>query len=104
MNDIAVIGDRDTVLAFALGGIEGYVVADADGARQALERARRSNVDAPTKLVLVTQTVADLLGGLAELDGAPSSLPLVLEIPGFGEGEKRRSLQQLLTRVLRIGR
>jgi vacuolar-type H+-ATPase subunit F/Vma7 len=109
MSDIAVIGDRDTVLAFQLGGVDGYVVSDAKSARQAFEQvcdaARRAEDAAGgAKLLLVTHQVVEFVGELFDVNRLEPSTPMVLEIPGFGEPGHQRPLQQLLARVLRTGR
>ncbi|MBI3785176.1 MAG: V-type ATP synthase subunit F [Deltaproteobacteria bacterium] len=109
MGDIAVIGDSNTVLAFQLGGVEGYVVSTAEDARRAFQEVyegARGGKDEPgaTKLLLVTQQVIDAAGDLLDAGRSDTSAPMVLEIPGFGEHVEQRPLQRLLVRVLRTGR
>jgi vacuolar-type H+-ATPase subunit F/Vma7 len=107
MGHIAVIGDTDTVLTFRLGGVEGYVATNADSARRAVMRACDRG-EAPqadrTKLLLVTQQVAEWAGDLLQAEKPAAAGPMVLEIPGFAERAERRPLQRLLARVLRIAR
>ncbi|HVM96278.1 MAG TPA: V-type ATP synthase subunit F [Candidatus Acidoferrales bacterium] len=109
MSDIAVIGDRDTVIAFQLGGIDGYVVDDAESARRAVAQAcdvarRTEDATARTKLLLVTHHVVSLIREGFDADELESSMPMVLEIPGFAEPGGQRPLQKLLARVLRTER
>jgi len=90
MNQLRVIGDRETVLAFALGGVPGQVAESAQAARDSLQavldEAAADDPAAPQpRLVLITR---DAAAGVRELIdrlvlAAPG--PLILEIPGFAE-------------------
>ncbi len=108
MADIAIIGDSDTLLTFRLGGIDGIVAHDAASARQAVRQILeqspqdRKAQKGRTKLLLVTQAVAESAGDLLDPVALDPAAPMVLEIPGFSESGESRPLQRLLARVLRI--
>lgn len=104
-SSVRVIGDADTVLCFALGGIPGVVVGGADEARTALETAADAvhreggSLRCPT-LLLVTRDIAALVR--AELDRVvldPTG-PMVVEIPAVGAGEDRGSVGRFVERLL----
>lgn len=77
--NIFVIGDRDTVLGFRLAGVRGAVVGEKDDAAVALDRALR---DASNGLVLVTESIADIIRERVNMHRASAGVPIVLEIPG----------------------
>ncbi len=107
MNPIQVVGDADTVLAFALGGIPGQIAGNASEAHAALEtivnevRTEGGPVRSPA-LVLVTQRVAHLIREYLNEVGLDPSAPLVLEIPGFADGGGERPLERFVERVLGV--
>ncbi len=107
MSPIQVLGDAETVLAFALGGIPGRVVRTVDEARAAMESAV-SDVHAAAAaerqpvLLLVTQGTAELIRTDLNRVMLDSRGPLVLEIPGFGESLGRSSLERFVQRVLGV--
>lgn len=107
---IEVVGDRETVLAFALGGVPGRVVLAAAEARAVVEAAiaaarDRAAADAShashaARILLVTSSVA---AGIRDvIDGATldPNAPLVLEIPGFADRPAKSRVGHLLERVL----
>ena len=107
MSAIRVIGDRDTVLAFALGGVRGCVTETAADARTALravvdEVRTAGGVRRHPTLVVVTRTVAD--GIRAEIDAVTldAAGPLVLEIPGMGAAGGEGRARSVLERMLRV--
>ena len=107
MTPISVIGDRDTVLAFQLGGVPGQVVQTAEEARAAIDAAvaAMQHDGGPARhplLLLVTGGAAARIR--ADLDRVmldPAG-PLVLEIPGFGEPMGERPVERFVERVLGI--
>jgi vacuolar-type H+-ATPase subunit F/Vma7 len=107
MRAIRVIGDRDTVLAFALGGVRGVVTQTPSEARAALrtvvEEVRAAGgVRRHPTLVVVTRTVAD--GIRADIDAATldAAGPLVLEVPAVHEPRGERRSRSLVERVLHM--
>ncbi|HSP96581.1 MAG TPA: V-type ATP synthase subunit F [Candidatus Dormibacteraeota bacterium] len=105
MTPIRVLGDRDTVLAFQLGGVPGQVVQTAAEARAALDAAvaevhREGGPARRPVLLLVTHGTAERIR--EDLDRAmldPAG-PLVLEIPGLGEATGERPVERFVERVL----
>ena len=107
MNPVQVIGDADTVLAFALGGVPGRIVhsaAEAEAAVAGVVRdVRRGGgpVRAPA-LVLVPHRTAGLIRQYLARVMLDASGPLVLEIPGFGEPLGQRPLHRFVQRALGV--
>jgi vacuolar-type H+-ATPase subunit F/Vma7 len=107
MNPVQVVGDHNTVQAFALGGVPGHVVHTADEARTAMDaviEALRSGggpVQHPT-LVLITHRTADRIREYLDRLILDTHGPLVLEIPGFAEPLGESPLERFVARVLRV--
>jgi vacuolar-type H+-ATPase subunit F/Vma7 len=109
MNPVRLIADPDTVLAFALGGIQGRVAttaAEAVAAVQALvdEVQREGGPQRAPVLILVSARVAALIRDYLSDLVLDTSAPLVLEIPGFGEPAGESRSQRRIKRVLGIRR
>lgn len=108
MNPIQLLGDADTVLAFALGGIPGRVVSSAADVRAAIdavaqERARQQDGrEQQPVLVLVTQSAAALIGDDLHRAVLDPHGPLIVEIRGFGDPPSESPLQRFVQRVLGV--
>ncbi len=97
MSSLHVIGDADTVLAFALGGIPGEVAETAaevgaavDAAVGALQ-AHGGPLRAPM-LLLITRTAAEQIRAQLERIVIDPRAPLVVEIPGANDAPGRMPL------------
>lgn len=107
MSPIQVVGDAETVLAFALGGVPGRVAGRARDAHAAVEavvdqvREAGGPARCPT-VVVVTQGVAHLIREYLNQMILDPSAPLVLEIPGFAETHGDRPLERFVERVLGV--
>jgi len=107
MNAIQIIGDANSVLAFALGGVPGHVVASAEEARAAVDdvvdAVRRAGgpVRSPT-LLLVTSAMARQIRSHLDAVMLDASAPLILEFPGFGEAASETPVERLVNRVLGV--
>ena len=107
MNPLHVIGDADTVLAFALGGVPGQVAHTADEARAAVDavvaavRHAGGPVQQPT-LLLVTTATAERIR--EHLDGVmlDAKAPLILEFPGFNDPPAESPVERFVNRVLGV--
>jgi len=75
-----VLGDAATVRGFRLAGLAGAIAEGEAEARAALARLRSEGA----ALVIVTERVAQLLGGPDAL-GADGVRPLVVVVPSAGE-------------------
>jgi vacuolar-type H+-ATPase subunit F/Vma7 len=90
MTAIRLIGDADTVLAFALGGVPGQVTESAAEAEAAvgdivrLVRSAGGLLQCPT-LLLITHGVAAMIRSYLNDVMLDPAAPVVVEIPGFGE-------------------
>jgi vacuolar-type H+-ATPase subunit F/Vma7 len=105
MSGLQVIGDRETVLAFALGGIPGTVARTPEETRAALDvivAALRDAGGPPAApaLVCVTYATARAVRGHLDALALDPSAPLILEIPGFGEPDGADPVARLVGRVL----
>ncbi len=104
---IEVVGDRETVLAFALGGVPGRVVLAAAEAPAVVEAAiaaarDRAAADAshPARILLVTSSVAAGTRDVIDRATLDPNAPLVLEIPGFADRPAKSRVGHFLERVL----
>ncbi len=107
MNAVQIIGDANTVLAFALGGITGQVAQSAEEARAAVESVvdavhhAGGPVQCPT-LLLVTSATAQRIRGYLDAVMLDASGPLILEFPGFGDAPSTGPVERLIDRVLGV--
>ena len=107
MNAIQVIGDADTVLAFALGGIPGQVVRTAEEARTALEAVVTAvhhgggPVQQPT-LLLITSGTAERIRDALDTAILDPNAPLILEFSGFGDTPGASPVERFVGRVLGV--
>lgn len=105
MTAVYVIGDSNTVLAFALGGVPGQVAQSALEARAAVEavvatvRPAGGAAEHPT-LLLVTHAAADWIRDDIQRLLLDTGAPLVLEIPGFGEPPGQSIVGRFVARLL----
>jgi len=107
MSAVRVLGDADTVLAFALGGVPGDVVDTAADARAALAAAiesvrRGGGLARSPMLLLVTDAVVAVVREDIERLALTPAAPLILQIPGFGAAPAESGLERFVTRILEI--
>ncbi len=97
---VFVLGSREVVTAFALGGMAGKAVARRSEAKAALEEtAARSGV----KILVVEEAVAEMAREVLDRLKLDPHAPLVVEVPGLaGPAEERRSARDLVRRALGI--
>ena len=99
--NIFVIGDRDTVLGFRLAGVRGGVVSEREDAGTVLDDALR---DTSNGLVLVTESVADMIRERVDAHRFGAAMPLVLEIPGAsGPSPNRIPIGDLVRKAVGVG-
>ena len=92
-----VIGDEDTVLGFALAGVEGTEVSTAGEAEAAFDKV----LSADAGIVIITEDVADMIRSRVDAYLVGEDLPLLLEIPG-PEGRKadRPSVRDMVNQAI----
>jgi V/A-type H+-transporting ATPase subunit F len=73
-----VIGDEDMVLGFSLVGVDGVVVSEAQGARQALDTAMAQN---DIGIILLSERVANMIRPEVKRYFYYQAYPLIVEIP-----------------------
>lgn len=89
-----VIGDADTVLGFRLAGVGGETVHDAEGIRQALERAIG---DKGIGVILLPERLARLVRAEVDRHVTRAAFPLIVEIPDIhGPVEDRKSVKDMI--------
>jgi vacuolar-type H+-ATPase subunit F/Vma7 len=107
MTAVELIGDADTVLAFALGGIPGHVTGTPDETAAAVAavvgrvRAAGGLQHCPTLLLITHAAAAMIRADLNALMLEPAA-PVVLEVPGFGEPHDASPLAGFVRRVLGV--
>jgi len=95
-----VIGEEDTVLGFRYDGVSGEIVRTADETRAALERAARLG---DVAVLIITDTIADLVRGEVNRLRFDFELPLVVEVPGpGGPSPQRKDLLALIREAVGI--
>ncbi len=95
-----VVGDEDTVLGFRYAGVAGEVARDAAEARAALERLKRPG---DVTILIVTDTIADMVREEVNALRFDFELPLVVEVPGpRGPSPMRKDLLALIREAVGI--
>lgn len=84
--DYFVIGDEDTVLGFSLVGIAGVSAACAEEAEAAWEKATENK---QVGIIIITESVANLIREKVDHYLFSESFPLVVEIPEAGKTSSR---------------
>jgi len=104
MNRLVVLGDADTVLAFALGGIRGHVAQSVEQAQAAWRSllGEESTSDPPGLVLMTHAVVAHLRDELAQLR-RQAAAPLIVEIRGFAESPQASTSARLVGRMLGAG-
>ena len=80
-----VLGDKDTVLLFALEGVEGKVIENAD---QAVEEIRRIKKSRSYGLMIISEQVVEWASDLIYQLRFSKELPIIIDIPGSGGHKK----------------
>jgi V/A-type H+-transporting ATPase subunit F len=92
-----VIGDEDTVLGFALAGVEGTEVSSADEAATAFDNVLGGDAG----IVIITERVADMIRSRVDSYVLSERFPLILEIPGpEGRSAERPSVRELVNQAI----
>ncbi|MFI5397312.1 MAG: V-type ATP synthase subunit F [Candidatus Binatia bacterium] len=105
MSPLQVIGDAETVLAFALGGVPGRIADTADEACAAVEEVRNQvhAAGGPKQrpvLLVVTNGIAGRIRDYLQRVMLDARGPVILEVPGFGESSEGGSVQRVVERAL----
>lgn len=93
-----VIADEDTVLGFSLVGLSGQAVHNGDEARDAWSRALEDDQNA---VIIITESVADMIRGTVDRYLFSESFPLVVEIPDPGK-KSSRDLRRLVNEAVGV--
>ena len=95
-----VLGDEDTVLGFALAGVEGRVVDTREQAAAGLEEALQNE---NAGIVLITERVAELVRERVDEFIFSRSFPLIVEITDrLGPVAGRPSLREMVNTAIGI--
>jgi V/A-type H+-transporting ATPase subunit F len=95
-----VIGDEDTVLGFALAGVQGYTVSSRDEAVAGLEAALK---DECVGIILITERIAELIRDEVDNYVFSRSFPLIVEIADrLGPVAGRPGLREMVNQAIGI--
>jgi len=94
-----VIGDEDSVLGFSLVGTRGRVAEDAQRALTALEEAL---ADKQYGIILITQSVADMIRREVDRYIFSETFPLIVEIPDRPSEFRSRDLRKLVNEAIGV--
>lgn len=108
--DYYVIGDREILQGFSMVGIAGAAVSNREEALAAFkwitgcDNPSTSNAsDSRPKILILTETVADLLEEEVVAWQMEAAYPLIVEIPGLqGHIEGRRTLSDAIQGAIGI--
>jgi vacuolar-type H+-ATPase subunit F/Vma7 len=97
---VLVVGSREVVAAFALGGWRGRAVGGRAEALAVLEEAAGGG---EVKLLVVEEAVAERVREAIDRLKLDVRAPLVVEVPGFGgPAEERKTPLELVRQALGI--
>jgi len=74
----SIIGDEDTVLGFGMVGVSGKVATSSEQAQRAFEAILE---DKEVSIIIITETVADMIRSIVNKYLFTVSFPLIVEIP-----------------------
>ena len=93
-----VIGDEDTVLGLGMAGVSGRSVMQPAEAEAAFTDAI---ADTETGIIIITETVADMIRGTVERYIFTRSFPLIVEIPDrTGRQPGKPGIRDLVNRTI----
>ncbi len=97
--DVAVIGNRETVLGFKLLGIDNVFIT---GEKEAADKLKELLSQKKHDLVIVSEDVRDALDNKTVYDAESSLKPIVLFMPSMNEEREEESLEKFSKRVLGV--
>jgi len=97
---IVVLGDRYSVNAFGMLGVEGFVVESASEAENRLKTLSKSGDIA---LIIVTKEVADMAQDTIDSVSAAPGAPVITVIPSLWRDVKPIDAASLLKKALGVG-
>ena len=74
----SIIGDEDTVLGFGMVGVLGKVATSADEAQRAFDATLE---DKDVSIIIITETIADMIRPTVDKYLFTVNFPLIVEIP-----------------------
>ena len=93
-----VIGDEDTCLGFSLVGISSQSVSTAQEAKDAWAKALEDRQNA---IIIITESVANMIRETVDRYLFSEDFPLVVEIPDAG-GASSRDLRSLVNEAIGV--
>lgn len=93
---MAIIGDGDSVLAFKAGGVDAFAAADAESAREILQKLAKDY-----KIIFITDVFAKQLDGIIQ-KYLKNPYPVILAVPskngsnGYGTECLKRAVDKAL--------
>lgn len=74
----SIIGDEDTVLGFGIVGVLGYVATTPEEVKEAFDTVIQ---DKQIAIIIMTETVADMIRSIVDKYLFTESFPLIVEVP-----------------------
>lgn len=97
---VFILGTKEVVTAFALGGLKGQVVS---GRREVLDVLERDDFLATVRILVVQEEIAALARDEIDRLKLAAEAPLVVEVPGLsGPDPARQAARDLIRRALGI--
>lgn len=93
-----VIGDEDTCLGFSLVGLANQAVYSAEEAKDAWDKALE---DRSNGIIIITESVANMIRETVDRYLFSEDFPLVVEIPDAG-GTSSRDLRSLVNEAIGV--
>ena len=95
-----IIGDEDAVLGFGMVGVEGHVAETLDDAQAVFAAVLK---DQEIGIVIITETVAELIRPLVDQYMFTKQFPLIVEIPDRkGPVPDKPSIRELANQAIGI--
>ena len=74
----SIIGDEDTVLGFGIVGVLGHVATTPEEVKEAFDRVIQ---DEEIAIIIMTESVADMIRSIVDRYLFTESFPLIVEVP-----------------------
>ena len=95
-----IIGDEDTVLGLGMVGVQGKIVHDTDGAKQAFQTAL---TDKDVGIVIITERIAGFIRSTVDKYIFAETFPLIVEIPDRkGAAPGRKGIREMVNAAIGI--
>ncbi len=95
-----VIGDEDTVLGFGIVGVSGKTAFNVEEAKEAFQEIINNH---ETGIIIVTETVADMIRPIVNKYLFTQDFPLIVEIPDrHGRKPDRPDIKEMVNAAVGV--